>query len=162
MPKKADLTFAVETLGQALADGLEDLATFNGVEVNPYQDKMPLRVRWDAYQMAERRKEFVGISARRGRKLVGYAGYFIRPDSQQVALRADNTALYLDPSERKGWNAMKLLRFATEALRPLGVTYVVQAVKTVNSTDAKRHARMAALMKRAGYVPYESLFILVL
>lgn len=162
MPKRAELTFAVETLGQALADGLEDLATFNGMEVNPFQDIMPLRVRWDAYQMAERRKEFVGIAVRRSGKLVGYAGYFIRPDAQQAALRADNTALYLDPAERRGWNALKLLHFAAGVLKPLGVTYVVQAVKADHSTDDKRHARMAALMKRAGYVPYESLFALVL
>lgn len=162
MPKRADLVFAIEPISQLLADGLEDLTIFHWQEVDHFQDKFPLKVNYLAYQMAERLGEFRGVSARRGRRLVGYAGYFVRPDLQHSATWAVNNVLYLDPDERKGWDGLKLMTAARDLLKPLGVDVIIQAVKTPHSTDVKRHARMAALMKRAGYVPYENLFALVL
>jgi GNAT superfamily N-acetyltransferase len=160
MPTKSSrVVFAVEPLALGLANGLDDLATMNAQEAYAHMVEVPVAVNWPALQMAERRGEFIGISARKAGKLVGYAGYFLRLSTHQ-GLIALNDSLYLDPSVRQGWTALELLAFAAREMKTRGAVLVRQGLQ--HSTEPQRHARMVALIARAGYAETETIHTLIL
>lgn len=163
MPTKSSrLTFRWSTIGEALAEGLEDLATANYAEVEVFQERFPLDVNWPAYQMAERRGELKSVAARDGDKLVGYASYTLQPAAQhKTELWATNRSLYMSPDYR-GYGSRELMQNAERLLKEIGVTLVIQAVKEPNSTSSKRRATLGDLLLRRGYAPYERHYAKVL
>ncbi len=148
-PKKAEAVFAWESIGQALDDGLEDLIATHGEEVEPE----PMDLDWPAYLMMERQGVYRSVSARRGGKLVGYDSYFVRPPlHHKSVVWAVNDALYLDPAERRGLTAARLVRESERLLKEIGVKVLVREDRlTPNSPTGKAGARLGDLFVRLGY-----------
>lgn len=164
MPTKSSrTTYGWCTVADALADGLSDLAVEHFREVETLAAHFPMDIAWGSYQMAERLGEFRAVAARKAGRLVGYAGYFIRPAiHHRNVLWATNAALYLDPDARRGWAGKELLLEAERLLKSVGVQVVVQVDKDTNSTDAPSKAKLGDLLVRTGYFPYERLYAKVL
>lgn len=136
---------------------------------NVWGEIQPLLVRhWDEVACKEicgdlnvndelyRRIEEVGAlhitTARDKGKLVGYAAYFIMPNMHYShLLTADPDVFFLAPEHRKGLAGLRLLQAAERALIELGVTTIVQKVKTEHDCGA--------LFKRMGYRHMENVWI---
>jgi GNAT superfamily N-acetyltransferase len=156
-PKKPpDVVYAWEKLGQALADGLEDLIAFNAEE-SPLVGAPPLDVNWPKYLMLERLGSHRGMSARLGPKLIGYRSFFLENAMHYKGLKwAVNDALYVDPDHRKSRVGLTLIRRSDALLKAEGVDVVIQADRKL--ATAKPHATLGDLLRRLGYAPMEMVF----
>lgn len=155
MPTKApEVVFALENIQTAMADGLEDLLVEHWQEVEQHQDVMPLAVNWPLYLMLERTGIYKAVSARRGRKLIGYAAYFVQPPlHHSQSTWAVNDVLYVDPAYRRGLTGVRLLEAAEGFMRELGAKLITQEDRKIpaNSTEAKPSATLGDLLSRRGY-----------
>lgn len=158
-PAKADAVIAWEGIGTALDNGLEDLIALNQDEVET--DDFPLDIDWPKYLALERAGMYRSVSVRRGGKLIGYRSFIVSPPMRhQRSLWAVNDALYLDPTERKGLLAVRLVNTSDDLLRDLKADVVIQGDrKPFNSTAEKRRATFGDLLQRfCGYRPTETVF----
>ena len=156
---------AFDTLGQALADGAEDLVSFNWLEVEHFQDVLPLDVDWPKLLMLERAGVYRVITARSKGKLVGYNGYFVQPPIRhKTSLWAVNDTLYVDPEHRTSTLGVRLLKDSEALLRALGVKAITQGNvwPDDHSTSGKARARFGALLCRMGYLPAENVYVKLL
>jgi hypothetical protein len=154
--------FRTTSIGEALAAGVEDLAEVHFAEVEHYGDLFPFKMNWPALQMAERQGYVFSVGAWKKDKLVGYAMYDMRTPNHHLGLKwAFNQSLYMAP-EHRGYDSLALLHAGEEEARRRGASLVIQAVKEPNSTDATRSVKLAVLLGRQGYAPFERLFAKVL
>ena len=148
-----EVTFALESISTALADGLEDMLIEHWQEVEQQQDVMPLAVNWPLYLMLERTGVYKAVAARLGAKLVGYAAYFVQPPLHHMQKTwAVNDVLYLDPAYRRGRTGDRLIEAAEGFMRELGAKLITQEDRRLpNSTAAKVSATLGDLLVRRGY-----------
>lgn len=116
----------------SLWDELLPLLVAHWREVAKYQD-IQLDPDVEAYTAAEAAGMFVAFTARdwndEGR-LVGYAGYFVRPNMHyRQSKQAVQDVIYIDPSYRLGFTGIKLIKYADEELAKMGVQVVMHHVK---------------------------------
>lgn len=97
----APLTVRRETVADALAWGVEDMAYRHWREVGVRQGDMPLDIDWQWYFDAEHRGHFIGIAARRGPEVIGYASYLCGPHPKYRSTpHAHNDAIFVDRRHR--------------------------------------------------------------
>ena len=149
-----------DTLGRALADGVEDLIIFNWEEVYPVGGPN-LDVDWPRLLMLERAGIYRAITARRAGKLIGYNGYFIQPPIRHKAIPwAMNDTLYVDPDFRSSTIGLRLLKESLALLKAEGIAYVTHGnLWPDNSTSGKARARFDALLVRMGFEPIETVYV---
>ena len=75
--------------------------------------------------------------------LVGYQVFFVMRHPHRNCKEANQDLLYVDPEVRKGFVALKFMRWCDEQLRNEGVTFVYRQIR------AKRN--FAPVLKRMGY-----------
>lgn len=164
MANEVKTTFAWEPISAAMAGGIEDLIAFNWEAATKDADYPELDIDWPAYLMAERNGFFKGVAARRGSRLIGYNGYFIRPPLRhKSSLWAINDALYIAPEERKGMLGIKLITESHRLLKDLGVQYIAQDDTLADDlAAAKPRASFGDLLTKLGYKPLGRMYLLKL
>ncbi len=92
-------------------------------------------------------------TARVGAELVAYAVFVLGNSLHSMqALQATEDLFYVEPTERRGYHAVRLLRFIDNELKREGVLYVFQHVKP-NS------AAHAAMLDHEGYEIIENVWV---
>lgn len=100
-------------------------------ETEPYEPNMDFEM-YDCLEEGGYYRAYVGRSDQD--ELAGYVSYFVNPAfhwRHRIIAFADG--FYLQPEYRKGWNAVKMLRFAERSLKGLGVHDIFYAVKDNNA-----------------------------
>lgn len=159
-PKKPpDVVYGWETIGDALADGLEDLIALHYDEISS-PGEPPLNLNWPRYLMFERLGSYRAVSARRAGKLIGYRSFIVdKPLHYQSLTWAVNDALYVDPDYRKSRVGPRLIQVSDAMLKAEGVAIVLQADRKAHKlATAKPRATLGDLLRRLGYAPMETVY----
>lgn len=112
-------------------------------EIAHYQD-IVLNPGISGYVELERRGALRLYTARDGKRLAGYAVFFIRHNMHyKDSLQAVQDVLFLDEDYRKGFTGIKLIKYADEALRDEGVQVVYHHIKSAHN--------FGPILERMGY-----------
>jgi hypothetical protein len=93
------------------------------------------------------------FTAREGTDLVGYAFYFVRPNLHyRNSIQAQQDIIFVKMEKRRGSIGVRLISFADDRLREMGVQVVMQHVKVA-------HPALGNLLeKRLGYEHVEQIY----
>ena len=110
----------------------------------------PLVADYDRYAMLEQRGGFVLFTARMvpDMPIVGNLMYFIGPSMHGQYQVAKEDAFFITRDHRKGFLALRLLKYAEECLRGLGVRYMGMSTKAPSGGPD-----LDPLLRRAGFSP---------
>jgi hypothetical protein len=112
----------------------------------------PLDVDWDSYSRMEESSLLYVFTARDEGLLVGYIWFVVHPAlHMKGCLTAYEDVHYLSPSHRKGWNAIKMFKYAEGVMKNLGASRIVSGVKVGRG--------MECLFTHLGYTSTEQLFV---
>tara|TARA_A100000171_G_C2089654_1_gene123868 strand:- start:49 stop:507 length:459 start_codon:yes stop_codon:yes gene_type:complete len=120
-------------------------------EIANYQDQIPLDPNWDMYDRLEQSEILHAFMARDNGLLIGYFWLLAVPHlhyRNHVFAHAD--LLFLDKPYRKGFTALKFIKFAQAELKKSGIK--------VMSMNTKINAPFDALLKRAGFKLVERIY----
>ena len=144
------LVYAKETLAKTAPEA-GPLLHAHWEEIALNKDFIKLNPDWDRYEELERSKVLHVFTARHEGKLVGYFVMLVVPHLHYMDhLFAHNDIIYISPEHRKGFAAMRLIRFAEEHLRAMGVSVMM--------VNVKRHKPFDALLDRMGYNYIENIY----
>ena len=130
---------------------IQDLLVLNYTEVELDQDIIKLNPDWDAYQQAENNNILKGFTARKKGKLIGYfVAMVVKHIHYKDRIFAGNDVLFIHPDHRKGFSAMKLIKFAEKCLKEDGVS-----VLTINT---KCNKPFDVLLNRMMYKQIENVY----
>lgn len=105
---------------------LADLLRAHWNELGVHKNEMPLDPDFARFQMLEEAGVFKVWTARSGRTLVGYIGWFIQPHMHyRTTLTAVDDLYLLDPEYRRGTAGTRMFTSAFAALRELGVKRII-------------------------------------
>lgn len=153
--KHSGLTFGVEKLEDILHE-IEPHCTEHWFETEGYLETY-MNVDWPRYVMMERNKTLAVFTVRAGSQLGGYIIFTIQPHANaQHFLLACEAAFFIHPNHR-GRAAIRLLDYAEDSLRKLGVHYV-----TIGDKSPSGGASLDGLLGRRGYQPYAVTHIKIL
>jgi GNAT superfamily N-acetyltransferase len=145
-PAVADIPqFALETLEQVRASGVERLLERHYQEVAFYKD-IPLEPDWDGYVGVEAAGRLRIFTARIRGELVGYCAYY------RSSLEANQDVLFVAPEHRNARVGAQLLLFCERSLRAEGVHVTYQHSKASVDLD------MGPFLKRLGYELVETVW----
>ena len=144
------LVYAKETLADTAPEAGPLLhAHWEAIALNKYFIK--LNPDWNRYEELERLGVLQVFTARHEGRLVGYFVMLVVPHLHYMDhLFAHNDIIYIDPEHRKGFAAMKLIKFAEEELKKMGVSVMM--------VNIKRHKPFDALLARMGYNHVENIY----
>lgn len=142
--------FYIETLEEARYDA-ENLLKLHWEQIALNKDKIKLNPDWETYKALEDSGILKIFTAREGATLVGYFVVTVmRNLHYKDHLFASNDLIFLHPDHRKGLVGAKLIQFAEEHLKRMGVS-----VMTVNT---KMHKPFDKLLKWLGFTHIENLY----
>src|SRR2546425_11802221 len=102
----------------------EEIARFKDIPLAPDRDK---------YEAIEAAGCFHAFTARENGKLIGYVGFFVGPHMHYSgSVQATQDVLYVAPEHRRGRVGIRLIFFASDALRAEGVQTEQHHVKVAN------------------------------
>lgn len=137
-------TFTLEIADQNLLSEMAPLLREHWLEIAHSHD-IPLEPDYATYlelQSQGKLKVFVARSA--SCELIGYAVYYVTHNFHySSSLQAQQDVLFVRKECRKGSVGTRLIRFADEALRKMGVQVVLQHVKVAHN--------FGPLLERMGY-----------
>jgi hypothetical protein len=116
-------------------DWMENLPKFKAIIGHHYEEVETLKsfgldIDYDTYESLYNSKKLVFITAKEGNDLVGYIVFFVTPHLHyKNCLTAHEDLYYLKPEYRKGFNGIKMFRFAQDYLKDIGVDLVLYATK---------------------------------
>ena len=116
-------------------DWMENLPKFKAMTQAHYDEieilkEFPLDIDYETYESIYNSKRLVFISAKDGEELVGYIVFFVMPHiHSKNCLTAHEDLYFLKPEYRKGYNGIKMFKFAQEYLKDIGVDLVLYATK---------------------------------
>ena len=117
------------------------------------EDTPPVDINWPFFEHLEASGNLLIVTARDGEILAGYVFFVVAPlPHYRTHLAAHDDAHYLSPEYRNGWNGVRLIRAAEQALKEKGVSRVSFHHK--NRADINR----GAVFKRLGYAPVETIW----
>lgn len=144
------VTYQIENF-YTLKEQVNELFIKHWEEVALFQDKMKLNPDWDFYTTLYEQGNLGLFTARKGTKLIGYFVVVARQHPHyKDHLVAANDIIYIDPEHRKGLTGYKLIKFAKENLKELGVS--------VLSVNVKVHRPFDKLLERLGFENTERLY----
>lgn len=118
------IEFSVEKF-EDIIEELKPLLQAHWEEVEIYQDKIKLNPDYNKYQIMSDQDMLHMVTARLDGRIVGYYISFIMPHMHyQNHKFAFNDILYLDPTMRKGFTALKLFKYAENSLKEIGVSVI--------------------------------------
>jgi GNAT superfamily N-acetyltransferase len=132
-------------------DDIEVLIVKHWEEIALNKSKIKLNPDWDAYLSLHQSGQLGIYTARKDKKLVGYFIVVAAPNPHyKDHIFAVNDIIYLDPEYRKGFVVIRLIKFAENDLKALGVS--VLAINT------KVHKPFDSLMERLGFSLIERVY----
>lgn len=139
--------FALETLEQVRAAGVEELLKRHFEEIAHYKD-IPLEPDWETYALLENAGKLRIFTVRVRGELVGYCAYALMHNLHyKSSYQAKQDVLFVAPEHRNGRVGAHLILFAERHLRaetpPVQVTY--QHSKACAQVD------IGPLLERCGY-----------
>lgn len=138
--------FARETLFDVIED-VEPLLEQHYRELAKHQDRVKLNPDWHRYRDLEQNGAFLVFTVRRGRELVGYAGFFASRHPHYADLMlVSNDVLFLVPTLRGGTAGVRFIRFCEDQLRAI---YAQQ--QCALTWHAKEGTTLAAVLPRMNY-----------
>lgn len=124
------IEYNVEFLSMCLEE-LKPLLTEHWEEIALNKDKIKLNPNYKQYLDLEKAGMCHTVIARKDSKVIGYYISFIVDHMHyQDHKFAMNDIMFLHPDHRGGRTAMKLIKFAEERLRKLGVSVMTMHMKT--------------------------------
>ena len=130
---------------------IQELLVMHYDEIALDKDVIKLNPDWKIYQEAEDKGALKGFTARENGKLVGYFVLIVsRNMHYKDHLFAYNDIIFIHPEHRKGFAAMKLIKFAEKCLKEDGVS-----IMTINS---KCHKPFDGLLDRMMYKHIENVY----
>lgn len=150
------LVFGVEKL-EAIAHEIEPHCAEHWTETEGYLETY-MNVDWPRYIMMERKSTLILFSVRTADgELAGYIIFTIAPHANaQHKLLASEAAFFMAPAHR-GTAVLRLVDYAEDSLRKLGVHYV-----TIGDKSPSGGASLERLLGRRGYQTYAVTHIKIL
>jgi GNAT superfamily N-acetyltransferase len=146
-----EFTFQVEPMVVALAGGLRELHQAHFAETEQFRASEGCNPDYDRYMKLEAQGSFLLFTVRDADyKLVGDAMVMVQRNRHTQKLSSYEDALYLAPEARKGWTAVRFLRFIERYLVGLGVTQLAFGCKLTND--------ISAVYERCGFKPTAKVF----
>jgi len=119
-------------------------------EVAWEQEKIPLDIDYQTYDMLDKAGMFHCFSSRVGGVLVGYSAYFMRPNPHyKSTMWAANDVIFMLPEHRG--HGRYLMTFAEEELRALGANVISYHVKVALD--------WGVALKRRGYTHLDNIWV---
>lgn len=97
-----------------------------------YQGFQPL---YERYKQQEDWGSFIQFTARVDGKMVGYGGCYVVPSMHTQAMICTEDTWYLLPEYRKGWNAIKFMRFMEKTAKERGAVDVTITTSFTTAAD---------------------------
>jgi len=145
-----DVEFKVESLADVIGECADALHE-HWDEIALDKDEVKLNPDWDGYKRISDSGNMVIVTARAGKRLVGYSVYFISKSLHyKDILQAESDIFWLDPKCRVGMIGIRLLRFSEKVLKDMGVFRIFSKVKL--------HKDVGAVFERMGYHPVERVY----
>jgi len=120
-------------------------------EIALNKDKIALNPNWDGYNALDQSGLLQTYTVRSDGKLCGYfVVLLIGGLHYKDHIFAANDLIYIDPTERKGFTAWRLLRYAEQDLKERGVSAM--------HVNVKKHKPFDKLLLRLGYTHIENLY----
>jgi GNAT superfamily N-acetyltransferase len=123
--RQTDLVFAVEPFRQAYAEA-GDLLRLHWTEIAKNKQLLVLSPDEEFYDLADRRKTILIVTARHEGRLVGYFLWYMlprHPHYREVAV-AEAGIHFLLPEHRRGLNGYKLIKAACGFARAAGAHFL--------------------------------------
>ena len=137
-------------------DWMDNLPKFKAIIEQHYEEVETLKdfgldIDYDTYESIYNSKKLVFVSAKDGDELVGYIVFFVMPHIHyKNCLTAHEDLYFLKPEYRKGYNGIKMFKFAQEYLKSIGVDLVLYATKFGSDNSS--------LFKYLGCKPIDKVF----
>ena len=147
----AEYHFQVEAFDDALIAEAQPLLQRHWEELARDKEDTPLDPDYEMYKRADRAGLFVVVTVRdEARRLVGYAGYFMRPHPHYKAFKwAVSDLLIVAPEHRNAGLGDQLLRFIEKSLRERGV-------QRMHTTTKVAHPALGRLLVACGHERIEA------
>jgi GNAT superfamily N-acetyltransferase len=123
---------------EILAIGLE-----HWKETEGYRHDQPFKPEYERYKSYEDCGWGFTVTVRDEGKLVGYSVMYVCPSMHTQELIATEDTFFLLPDYRKGWTAIKLLKFAEDECARRGAVEIFQTAKLTN--------KAGDILERRGY-----------
>lgn len=141
------ITYQLDTIKNVLLEGT-DLLIEHYEESEVFKDKIALNPNIEQYMQMFDSDNLIVVSVRDTGILVGYTATMIfKSLHYKDHIFAQNDAIFVRKSHRKGMVGVKLIKFTENELRKLGVT--------VHSINSKVHSPFFSVLEKLGYVDTE-------
>lgn len=132
---KANITYQQEFLAQ-VEDEIKPLLDEHWSEIALNKDKIKLNPDWDAYHVFEVEGKLKIFTARSDGSLIGYFVVIVSHNIHyKDHLFACNDIIYLREEYRRGFTAVKMIKFAEKCLKDDGVSVLIINTKTHRPFD---------------------------
>jgi hypothetical protein len=146
-----EFTFSQEQFTDALAEEIYPLAELHNKEIGGVIQNISIKIPIEFYKNLDESGMLKAFCLRKNCELLGYNVFTAVIHPQYNVLCAQHDSMYLHPSARVAFNAIKFLRWCDEMLKNDGIVFVTQ-----NVTHQKD---FSPLLKRIGYRPHETIYI---
>jgi len=120
------------------------------LETEHHRHEIALEPDYEAMAASELAGRLLQFTARRDGALVGGLRMFVTPSLHTKSLLAEEDTLFVSAAHRGGWLGSKLIAYAEDCLRLIGVREVYADSKLVNGADV--------LLRRRRYTPIATKF----
>ena len=145
------VTFQRERFSKHLEEELLPLALEHNLEIGGVVSDVVVKVPRQMYEQLDANDLLRIYTIRENGQLKGYNIFAVILHPEYNSLTAQHDAMFMHPSARHGFNAMRFLRWCDEQLKQDGVLFVTQ-----NVTVEKDYS---PILKRLGYKPSETIYI---
>lgn len=151
------LWFSSMDVVEALKHGLAALHEAHWQETEGFRHSEGCNVDYENYMRLEHRGSFILFTVcdpEQDWKVVGDAMVMVSRNRHTQKLSSWEDAFYLAPEARKGWTALRFIRYVERCLVKIGVTQIAWGCKMSND--------ISALYERAGYTQTAKVFTKVI
>jgi hypothetical protein len=128
----SNITFSVENYNTLLNDGA---SLFKGhwEEIAMYKGSRPLNINHAGFFQAESQGKLAVFTVRSDNNLVGYAVFTFGMSTHYSIPVTSNDAFYLHPQFRKGWTAVKFIKYCLKMLKQSKAKQIIWRTKSYQS-----------------------------
>ena len=144
------LIFQREQFTQALGEEGIPLAQMHNAEVGGVTAGVRVRVPQELYETLQASDSLRIYTLREDAELKGYNVFVVMNHPQFQARVAQHDSMFIHPSVRHGFNALKFLRWCDEQLKAEGTQFVFQHVTA--------QLDFSPILLRMGYKPHETIY----
>ena len=145
------LTFQREQYTEAFGQEVQPLAEMHNKEIGGVLSDLSVRVPQEMYEQFQATGVLRLYTLREDGEVKGYNTFMVMQHPEYGLPMAQHDAMFLHPSVRVGFNAIKFLRWCDEQLKADGVAVVTQHVTAALD--------FGAMLRRAGYRHHETIYI---